>query len=118
MKDRVFDYYVYIDFYCFGVERGDDFIDFEEWEVDEKNVMEFFVMEEEVRMKVFESVIIWGNLRVVLWWLLRIEVIREEFVYKVFWVYEEDGKKLIMDSFDGKSYELIGERKCRGFLCR
>ncbi|WP_054840381.1 hypothetical protein [Thermococcus sp. JCM 11816] len=119
MKDRVFDYYAYIDLYRLGAERGDDFIDLEEWEVDEKNVMEPLVTEEEARMKAFESAITWGgNSRVVSWWLPRIEVIREELAYKVFWVYEEDGKKLIMDSLDGKSYELTGERKCRGFPCR
>lgn len=92
MKDRVFDYYAYIDLYRLGAERGDDFIDLEEWEVDEKNVMEPLVTEEEARMKAFESAITWGNSRVVSWWLPRIEVIREELAYKVFWVYEEDGK--------------------------
>ncbi|MBP1911081.1 hypothetical protein [Thermococcus stetteri] len=118
MKDRVFDYYAYIDLYRLGAERGDNFIDLEEWEVDERNVMEPLVTEDEARMKAFESAITWGNSRVVSWWLPRIEVVREELAYKVFWVYEENGKKLIMDSLDGKSYELRGQGKCKGFPCR
>ncbi|WP_367883330.1 beta/alpha barrel domain-containing protein [Thermococcus peptonophilus] len=113
MKDRVFDYYAYIDLYRLGAERGDDFIDLEEWEVDEKNVMKPLVTEEEARMKAFESAITWGNSRVISWWLPRIEIVREELAYKVFWVYEENGKKLIMDSLDGKSYELTGGEKMR-----
>jgi len=122
-KDRVFDYFAYVDLYRLGAERGDGFIDLYEWDVDEKKVMEPLVDYEEAKKKAFESAIIWGNSRVVSWWLPRIEVIRDERAYKVFWIYEKDGEKLIMDSLDGKEFsldKLVGSdgRKCRGPWCR
>ncbi|HDZ35921.1 MAG TPA: hypothetical protein ENH81_03275 [Thermococcus sp.] len=123
MKDRVVDYFAYVDLYRLGAERGDGFIELQEWEVEEKKVMEPLVGEEEARMKAFESAITWGNSRVVSWWLPRIEIVREERAYKVFWLYEKDGETLIMDSLDGKEYSLnamTGKsgRKCRGPFCR
>jgi len=118
MKDRVFEYFAYVDLYRLGAERGDRFIELQEWEVDEKAVMNPLVDEEEARMKAFESAIIWGNSRVISWWLPRIEVVREEFAYKVFWLYEKNGRKLILDSLDGKEYQLpLGRPKCGG-KCR
>ena len=118
MKDRVFDYFAYVDLYRLGAERGDRFIELKEWAVDEKRVMKPLVNEEEARIKAFESAITWGNSRVVSWWLPRIEVIREEQAYKVFWVYEKNGKKVILDSLDGKEYQLpSGPRRCGGSGC-
>lgn len=120
--DRVFDYFAYVDLYRLGAERGDGFIDLHEWDVDEKRVMEPLVDYEEARKKAFESAIIWGNSRVISWWLPRIEVIRHERAYKVFWIFEGDGGKFLMDSLDGKEFRLenlVGEngRKCRGGWC-
>lgn len=118
MKDRVLDYFAYVDLYRLGAERGERFIELEEWEVDERCVMEPLASEEEARLKAFESAITWGNSRVISWWLPRIEVIREELAYKVFWVYEKSGKKVILDSLDGKEYQLPGgPRGCRGRGC-
>lgn len=123
MKDRVFDYFAYVDLYRLGAERGDDFIELEEWEVDEKHLMGPLVDYEEAEKKAFESAIIWGNSRVVSWWLPRIEVVRHERAYKVFWLYERDGEKIIVDSLDGKEYSLDAmtgkdKRKCKGPFCR
>jgi len=121
MKDRVFDYFAYVDLYRLGAERGEKFIELYEWEVDEKAIMEPLVDEEEARMKAFESAITWGNSRIISWWLPRVEVVREELAYKVFWIFERDGKRLILDSLDGKEYSLdvlTGKRGCDRPFCR
>ncbi|AIU69589.1 hypothetical protein TEU_04105 [Thermococcus eurythermalis] len=123
MSDRVFDYFAYVDLYRLGAERGEGFIELQKWEVDEKNVMEPLVDDEEARMKAFESAITWGNSRVISWWLPRIEVVRDELAYKVFWIFERDGTKIILDSLDGSEYSLDvlagkGKRTCKGPLCR
>ncbi|WP_457751159.1 hypothetical protein [Thermococcus sp.] len=123
MKDRVFDYFAYIDLYRLGAERGDRIIELLEWDTDEKTIMKPLVEYEEAKKKAFESAITWGNSRVVSWWLPRIEIIEEHFAYKVFWIYEKDGEKLVMDSLNGKEYNLdaMAEkngRKCRGPFCR
>jgi len=122
-SDRVFDYFAYVDLYRLGAERGDGFIDLYEWDVDEKKVMEPLVDYEEARIKAFESAITWGNSRVVSWWLPRIEIIRDAQAYKVFWIFEKDGEKFLMDSLDGKEFSLdtlVGKdgRKCKGPFCR
>ncbi|ASJ02853.1 hypothetical protein A3L09_06070 [Thermococcus profundus] len=122
-SDRVFDYFAYVDLYRLGAERGDGFIELYEWDVEEKKVMEPLVNYEEAERKAFESAITWGNSRVVSWWLPRIEIIRHERAYKVFWIYEKSGERLIMDSLDGKEYSLdamTGKdgRRCRGPWCR
>ncbi|ACS33467.1 hypothetical protein [Thermococcus gammatolerans] len=123
MRDKVFDYFAYVDLYRLGAERGDRFIELYEWEVDEKVVMNPLVGDEEARMKAFESAITWGNSRVISWWLPRIEVVREELAYKVFWLYEKNGERLILDSLDGSEYSLDvltgkGRRTCEGPFCR
>lgn len=123
MKDRVMDYHAYVDLYRLGAERGDGFITLEEWEVDERHLMEPLADYEEAEKKAFESAIIWGNSRVVSWWLPRIEVIRHERAYKVFWLYERNGEKVIMDSLDGKEFSfdaMTGKvaRRCNGPFCR
>jgi len=122
-SDRVFDYFAYVDLYRLGAERGDGFIDLYEWDVDEKKVMEPLVDYEEARMKAFESAITWGNSRVVSWWLPRIEIIRDAQAYKVFWIFEKDGEKFLLDSLDGREFsleKLVGKdgRKCKGPWCR
>ncbi|KUH32663.1 hypothetical protein APY94_09085 [Thermococcus celericrescens] len=122
-SDRVLDYFAYVDLYRLGAERGDGFIDLYEWDVEERSVMEPLVDYGEARMKAFESAIAWGNSRIVSWWLPRIEIVREARAYKVFWLYEKEGEKLIMDSLDGKEFSLDavtgkGGRKCRGPFCR
>lgn len=122
-SDRVFDYFAYVDLYRLGAERGDGFIDLYEWDVEEKKVMEPLVDYEEAKMKAFESAITWGNSRVVSWWLPRIEIIREAQAYKVFWIFEKNREKFLMDSLEGKEFsleKLVGKdgRKCKGAWCR
>ncbi|NJE85091.1 hypothetical protein E3E23_04515 [Thermococcus sp. CX2] len=123
-SDRVLDYYVYVDLYRLGAERGDGFIELYEWDVDERQVMEPLVDYEEAKIKAFESAIHWGNIKIISWWLPRIEIVREAMAYKVFWVFERDGEKFVMDSLDGKEFRLRDltriERRptCRGLRCR
>ncbi|WP_461865991.1 hypothetical protein [Thermococcus sp.] len=120
--DKVLDYFAYVDLYRFGAERGDRFIELYEWDVDEKQIMKPLVDYEDARIKAFESAITWGNSRIVSWWLPRIEVVRHERAYKVFWIFEKDGEMLIMDSLDGKEFSLDSfveknGRKCKGSWC-
>ncbi|NJD98279.1 hypothetical protein E3E26_00455 [Thermococcus sp. LS1] len=122
-SDRVFDYYAYVDLYRLGAERGDGFIELYEWNVDERQVMEPLVDYEEARFKAFESAITWGNSRVISWWLPRIEIIREEQAYKVFWVFKKGGETFVMDSLNGNEFKLkdltgTKERTCKGLWCR
>ncbi len=123
MGDKVFDYFAYVDLYRLGAERGNRLMELLEWDVDEKSIMKPLVDYEEAKKKAFESAITWGNSRVVSWWLPRIEIVEEHFAHKVFWIYEKDGEKLIMDSLDGKEYSLDtmvgkGGRMCKGPFCR
>ncbi|AFL95583.1 hypothetical protein CL1_1384 [Thermococcus cleftensis] len=122
-SDRVLDYFAYVDLYRLGAERGDGFIELYEWDVEGNKVMEPLVGYDEAEKKALESAITWGNSRVISWWLPRIEVVRHERAYKVFWIFERDGENLIMDSLDGKEFRLdslVGKdgRKCRGPFCR
>ncbi len=122
-SDRILDYFAYVDLYRFGAERGDRFIELYEWDVDEKQVMKPLIDYEDAKIKAFESAITWGNSRIVSWWLPRIEIVRDAMAYKVFWIFERDDELLIMDSLDGKEFDLeklTGNdgRKCRRLLCR
>ncbi|AIF69514.1 hypothetical protein PAP_05555 [Palaeococcus pacificus DY20341] len=105
-EDKEFDYFAYVDCYRFGVERGDGFIEIQEWNVREDQIMEELVNKEKAREKALESAFQWGNLRVISWWTPRIEMIKEEKVYKVFWIFEEEGEKYIMDSLTGDKFKL------------
>jgi hypothetical protein len=105
-NDRELDYYAYVDCYRFGVERGDDFIEILEWNVPEDVVMEDLVSEEDARKKAIESAFLWGNMKVISWWTPRIEILREEKAYKVFWIFDGNGKKYIMDSLTGEIFDL------------
>ncbi|CAB49700.1 hypothetical protein [Pyrococcus abyssi] len=105
--DKVFDYFAYIDAYRFGAERGVKFLELEEWDVPENVVMEYLVNEEEAERKAIESAIIWGNSRVISWWLPRVEVIRKEKAYKVFWISDD----FIIDSLTGEKVPLKELRK-------
>lgn len=107
MKDKIFDYFAYIDAYRFGAERGNSFIEIEEWEVPENAVMEYLVDFEEAKQKAIESAITWGNSRVVSWWYPRVEVVRWEKAYKVFWITEGS----IIDSLTGEEYSIENLRK-------
>ncbi|AFK22798.1 hypothetical protein [Pyrococcus sp. ST04] len=107
MKDRTFDYFAYIDAYRYGAERGDGFIDVEEWDVDERLLMDYLVDFEEAKQKAIESAIIWGNSRVISWWYPRVEVVRWEKAYKVFWITENK----IIDSLTGDEYDVEVLRK-------
>lgn len=69
--------------------------------------MEFLVDEEEARKKAIESAIIWGNSRIISWWLPRVEIVRKEKVYKVFWI----GNEFIVDSLTGEKYAIKELRK-------
>ncbi|WP_456326879.1 hypothetical protein [Palaeococcus sp. (in: euryarchaeotes)] len=103
--DKVFDYFAYVDLYRFGVERGDGIIDIYKWTVREDQVMDPLVSDEEAREKAIESAFEWGNLRIVSWWTPRIEILREEKAYKVFWIFEEE-EKYVMDSLTGDKFKI------------
>lgn len=105
-KDRELDYYAYVDCYRSGVERGDDFIELHEWDVPSDTVMDDLVNEKDARTKALESAFLWGNMKVISWWTPRMEVLKEEKAYKVFWIFEEGGKKLIMDSLTGDIFDF------------
>ncbi|AEA46786.1 hypothetical protein [Archaeoglobus veneficus] len=105
-RDKELDYYAYVDCYRFGVERGDDFIELHEWDVPNDVVMDELVGREDARKKAMESAFLWGNMRVISWWTPRTDILREEKAYKVFWIFEEDGKKRIMDSLTGDVFDL------------
>ncbi len=105
-NDKELDYYAYVDCYRFGVERGDDFIELHEWDVSNDQLMDELVDGDQARKKALESAFLWGNMKVISWWTPKVEVLREEKAYKVFWIFEEDGKKLIMDSLTGEIFDF------------
>lgn len=105
-SDKVLDYFAYVDLYRFGAERGDSFIDIYEWDVDEKLIMKPLVGYEDAKTKAFESAIHWGNMRIVSWWMPRIEIVKHEQAYKVFWIFEEEGEKYVMDSMTGEKFKM------------
>ncbi len=100
-KDRVLDFFVYVDCIRLGVERGNG-IFVEEWEVDEGKVMRGLVDERLARDEAIKSAIMWGNLRVVSWWYPKVEIVNEVQAYKVFWIL----KNRIVDSLSGEEFEL------------
>ncbi len=104
-KDRIMDYFAYVDCYRCCVERGDGFIDVIEIEADERRVMEYLIDYDEAKSKAIESAIIWGNFRVISWWLPKADVIREEEAYKIFWIFRQGEKTMIMDSLTGEVFE-------------
>ncbi len=59
-KDRILDFFVYVDCIRLGVERGDG-IFVEEWEVDESKVMKGLVDERLARDEAIKSAIIVGR---------------------------------------------------------
>ncbi len=100
-EDRAMDFYAYVDCYRGVVERGDGFIDLIDFEAEEERIMEHLVDYEDARRMAIEKAIVWGNLRVISWWLPKAEVVREAEAYKVFWIF---GNK-IMDSLTGEVFE-------------
>ncbi len=107
LKDKIFNYFGYVDLYRFGMERGDSFIDIEEWEVDEKTLMEPVVKDyEEIKQFAMKKAVEWGALRVVSWWHPLVEIVREQQAYKIFWVYKRGIESFLMDSFNGQEYPI------------
>lgn len=103
--DRTMDYFAYVDCYRCCVERGDGFIDLVEVEAEERQMMEFLIDYDEAKRKAIESAITWGNFRVISWWLPKAEILREAEAYKIFWIFERNGRKMIMDSLSGEVFE-------------
>ncbi|MCD6276543.1 MAG: hypothetical protein J7J42_07380, partial [Thermoplasmata archaeon] len=64
MKDKIFNYFGYIDLLRMGIERGDGIIGIEEWDVDEKNVIEPIITDyEELKKFAMKKAVEWGALR-------------------------------------------------------
>ncbi len=97
------DYFAYVDCYRCCVERGDNFII--ELEADDRQIMEYLIGYDEAKRKAIESAILWGNFRVISWWLPRAEVVKEAEAYKIFWIFKRDDKTMIMDSLTGEVFE-------------
>ncbi len=116
LKDKIFNYYGYIDLYRFGAERGDSFIGIEEWDVDEKAVMKPVVTDyEKIKEFAMKKAIEWGALRIVSWWHPLVEVVKDKMAYKIFWVYRRDAESFLMDSFSGQEFPLntvLGDVGC------
>ena len=104
-EDRIMDFFAYVDCYRACVERGDGFIDLVEVEAKDEQMMEHLIDWKEAERLAIERAIAWGNLRVLSWWLPKAEVLRKEEAYKVFWIFEKDGRKAIMDSLTGDVFE-------------
>ncbi len=105
--DRILDYFAYVDCYRSCVERGDGFIDLVDVKAEGRQVMDFLVDREEARRMALESAVQWGNLMVVSWWLPKAEILREAEAYKIFWIFERRGRKVIMDSLTGEVFEAF-----------
>ncbi len=107
LKDKIFNYFGYIDLYRFGAERGDSFIGIEEWDVNEKNVMEAVVTDyDEIKNFAMKKAVEWGALRIVSWWHPLVEIVREERAYKIFWIYRRGAESFVMDSFNGQEFPI------------
>ena len=107
LKDKIFNYFGYVDLYRFGIERGDSFIGIEEWDVEENKVMKPVVNDyEEIKKFAMKKAVEWGALRIVSWWHPLVEVVDDKRAYKIFWVYKIDGENYLMDSFNGQEFKM------------
>jgi len=107
LKDKIFHYYGYIDLRRMGIEKGDSFIDIEEWDVDENKVMKPVVTDyEELKNFAMKKAVEWGALRIVSWWHPLVEVVDDKRAYKIFWVYKREDKTFLMDSFNGQEFPM------------
>ena len=107
MKDKIFNYFGYIDLLRMGIERGDGIIGIEDWDVDEKNVIEPIITDyEELKKFAMKKAVEWGALRIVSWWHPLVEVVDDFRAYKIFWIYKKNDKTFIMDSFNGHEFPL------------
>ncbi len=68
MRERLMDYFAYVDCVRAGIERGDGILPVEEWDVDEKLVMRELVDEKEAEEIAFKAAVSWGNMMVISWW--------------------------------------------------
>ncbi len=103
MRDKLMEYFAYVDCIRAGVERGNSILPVEEWEVEDRQIMKELIDEdeaEEIAMKAAKS---WGNLTVISWWNPKVEVVRKVKAYKVFWI--EDG--YVLDSLTGEKVSLL-----------
>ena len=107
MKERIFHYFGYIDLLRMGIERGDNMIGIEEWDVDEKNVIKPLITDhEELKKFAMKKAVEWGALRIVSWWHPLVEVVDDLRAYKIFWIYKKNNKSFLMDSFDGHEFPM------------
>ncbi len=104
-KDRTLDFFAYVDCYRGCVERGDGIVDFVDVEAENRQIMDHLIDWEEAERLAVEKAIAWGNFRVISWWLPRAEILRREEAYKIFWIFENRGRKMIMDSLTGEIFE-------------
>ncbi len=107
LKEKVINYFGYVDLYRFGIERGDSFIETDEWNVNEKNVMTPIVEDyEKIREFAMKKAVEWGALRIVSWWHPLVEVVKDMRAYKIFWIYTINGERYLMDAFNGQEYKM------------
>lgn len=107
MKDKIVNYFGYVDLYRFGIERGDTFIGTEEWDVDEKNVMNPVVKDyEKIKEFAMKKAVEWGGLRIASWWHPLVEVVQDKRAYKIFWIYKRGKETFFMDAFFGHEYNM------------
>jgi len=67
--------------------------------------MDYLMDYEEAKRKAVESAIVWGNFKVISWWLPKTEVLKEAEAYKIFWIFSKDNRTMIMDSLTGEIFE-------------
>ncbi len=107
MRDKIINYFGYVDLYRFGVERGDSFIDTEEWDVVEKNVMEPMVTDyEKIKEFAMKKAVEWAGIRITSWWHPLVKVVKDKRAYKIFWIYKKGDDIFFMDSLLGHEYSL------------
>jgi len=102
MRDKLMEYFAYVDCIRAGVERGDSILPVEEWEVDEKRIMKPLIGEDEAEEIALNAAKSWGNLMVVSWWNPKVEIVNRVKAYKVFWLNGD----YIVDSLTGEKVKV------------
>ncbi len=102
MRDKLMEYFAYVDCIRAGVERGDSILPVEEWEVDEKRIMKPLIGEDEAEEIALNAAKSWGNLMVVSWWNPKVEIVDRVKAYKVFWLTGD----YVVDSLTGEKVKV------------
>ncbi len=102
MKDRVMEYFAYVDCIRAGVERGDSILPVEEWEVEEKRLMKGNIGEKEADEIAVNAAKSWGNMMVISWWNPSVEIVEKVGAYKIFWICSDH----VLDSLTGEKFAV------------